>query len=92
MNRPLAGGSRTGGATNPGRNSTPHIVPKSLASAMRARRIDQSDDHPDIRGVPVAALAMALVPLTRNHEYHHARCPRRHGHTASRYAYKGGVR
>ena len=73
LDRPLAGGRRTGGAANPGQISARHIVLKSLASAMQARRIDLSGDHPDVRGVLVASLAMALAPLTRNHEYHHAR-------------------
>ena len=73
VDRPLAGGSRTGGAANPGHISARYIVLKSLASAMRAWRSDLSGDHPDTGGVPSASLATALAPLTRNHEFHHAR-------------------
>ena len=37
---PLAHGGRPDDATNSGRISSPHIVPKSLALAMRMRRTD----------------------------------------------------
>ena len=72
VDRPLAGGNRTGHTANPGQMSTRHIVLKALASTLQVRRIDLSRDHPDVRGVSVASLAMALAPLTRNHEHHHA--------------------
>ena len=70
---PLAHGGRPDDATNSGRILSPHIVPKSLALAMRMRRTDLGDEHPDIRAVPGASPAMALAPLTQDHENHHAR-------------------